>query len=69
MNLHISLFPSSHFYCNHNLPLKVHVASNFYNIEPTRSVKRWDKKNEMFINIQSPAMLHAYNNAMGGVDR
>ena len=44
------------------------VISNFEGVEPTKSVRRWNKAQKSFVDIQIPAMIASYNSFMGGVD-
>lgn len=46
----------------------VTLASNFIGIGEEDKVKRWDKKNCKYIEIDSPEIIKMYNKSMGGVD-
>jgi hypothetical protein len=44
------------------------VASTSLGASPTNLVRRWDKRNEMYIDMQQPKSISAYNTSMGGLD-
>lgn len=46
----------------------VNLLSSYVGIEPTGSVKRWDRKTKTHIMVPRPAIVEAYNKFMGGVD-
>lgn len=48
---------------------EVTVGSNHYSVHPTTMVRRWDKKNKVYVTVPCPAVITAYNKGMGGVDR
>lgn len=46
----------------------VHVISSFSGKEPQDTVKRWDRKKKIHIEIPRPQAIKQYNRFMGGVD-
>lgn len=48
---------------------EVTIASNYYSANPSHEVRRWDKKNKVYVQLPCPALIRAYNTGMGGVDR
>lgn len=48
---------------------EVFVGSNHYSAQPPSTVRRWDKVQKKYVNVQIPAAIVAYNKGMGGVDR
>lgn len=47
----------------------VQLSSTNSGIEPILTVKRWDRKQHMHIDVQCPAIVSEYNYHMGGVDK
>ena len=47
----------------------VNIASNCFQAEPTRRVRRWSKQQRTHIHIDQPKLIGEYNRYMGGVDR
>ncbi|KAL1447732.1 hypothetical protein MTO96_044227 [Rhipicephalus appendiculatus] len=46
----------------------VTLVSNYASTEPVRTVRRWNKKEKKFVQVQQPATVATYNSFMGGVD-
>lgn len=46
----------------------VTLISNCVGVEPTTTVKRWDKRQKTHIPVECPAVVPEYNMSMGGVD-
>ena len=46
----------------------VTAASNFEQVEPLDSARRWDKKKKTYINVPRPRMISLYNRYMGNTD-
>jgi hypothetical protein len=46
----------------------VNVASNYHGPEAGDSVRRFSRKERTFVNVPCPAIIHRYNETMGGVD-
>lgn len=47
----------------------VTVASNIHSVHPTTKVKRYDRKNKTYIEVERPSLIGNYNHNMGGVDK
>jgi len=45
------------------------MASNFITSGTPDVVKRWDKKNKRYIEVERPEIIKLYNKSMGGVDK
>ena len=46
----------------------VQMASTYCNPDASAPVKRWDRANKRYIEINCPTVVHEYNKNMGGVD-
>lgn len=46
----------------------VQLSSTHVDAEPISSVKRWNRREKKFVNVQCPAIVEEYNSFMGGVD-
>ena len=44
------------------------MASTASGARPIHRVRRWDKKNKTYIDVEQPKSIHNYNMSMGGVD-
>lgn len=44
------------------------MGSNFITSGEPENIKRWDKKNWQFIDVERPDIVGLYNKSMGGVD-
>lgn len=44
------------------------LASTGSGATPTHHVRRWDKKNKTYVDVEQPKTIHNYNMSMGGVD-
>lgn len=47
----------------------VTLVSNYVSSGKLETVRRWDKKLKMYVNIERPEIITAYNTSMGGVDK
>ncbi|XP_060846578.1 piggyBac transposable element-derived protein 3-like [Rhopalosiphum padi] len=47
----------------------VTLVSNYIGSGQLDTVRRWDKKLKMYVNIERPEIITAYNTSMGGVDK
>lgn len=47
----------------------VNIASNFITSGEVEIIKRWDKKNKLYVEIERPEIITLYNKSMGGVDK
>ncbi|XP_060845829.1 piggyBac transposable element-derived protein 3-like [Rhopalosiphum padi] len=47
----------------------VNIASNFISSGNSVKIKRWDKKNKQYAEIERPEIISLYNKSMGGVDK
>ncbi|XP_050056264.1 piggyBac transposable element-derived protein 3-like [Aphis gossypii] len=47
----------------------VTLVSNYIGSGQMDTVRRWDKKLKMYVNIERPEIITAYNTSMGGVDK
>lgn len=45
------------------------MGSYFVTSRSTDVVKRWDKKEKFYVEMESPEIIRLYNNSMGGVDK
>ena len=54
--------------CRWNDNGPVTAASNFEQVEPLDSARRWDKKKKTYINVPRPRMISLYNRYMGNTD-
>jgi hypothetical protein len=48
---------------------EVIMGTNHYSVEPLSKVRRWDKSKKVYMEINIPDLIRAYNQGMGGVDR
>ena len=48
---------------------EVCVGSNPYSANPVSTDRRWDKKDKAYVSLTRPAVIGAYNEGMGAVDR
>jgi len=46
----------------------VNLASNFITSGNTDVVRRWDKKNKTYVDVERPEIVQKYKKSMGGVD-
>ena len=46
----------------------VHTASTFAGVHPVGSVRRWDKRQQAWVDVTRPFAIEVYNEHMGGVD-
>lgn len=46
----------------------VTLVSNYASTEPVCTVRRWDKKEKKFTQVEQPGVVATYNSFMGGVD-
>ena len=46
----------------------VNLIYSFVGVEPVKTVRRWDRKQGMYVAINRPAIIERYNQHMGGVD-
>jgi len=46
----------------------VTLLSTYVSAEPVNKAKRWDKKLKTYVTIDKPAIVHEYNQFMGGID-
>lgn len=46
----------------------VTLLSTHTGVQPLGQAKRWDKKQKQHVNIPMPAVIHDYNQHMGGID-
>lgn len=44
------------------------MGSNFITSGEPETIRRWDKKNKQFIDVERPEIVGLYNKSMGGVD-
>ena len=47
----------------------MNIASNFIMSGEVEIIKRWDKKNKLYVEIERPEVINLYNKSMGGVDK
>lgn len=47
----------------------MNTASNFITSGEVEMIKRWDKKNKIYVEIERPEIITLYNKSMGGVDK
>jgi len=47
----------------------VNIATNFITSGEVEIIKRWDKKNKLYVEIERPEIITLYNKSMGGVDK
>ncbi|KAE9521970.1 hypothetical protein AGLY_017629, partial [Aphis glycines] len=47
----------------------VNIASNFITSGEVEIIKRWDKKNKLYVEVERPEIITLYNKSMGGVDK
>ncbi len=48
---------------------EVIIGTNHCSVEPLLKVRRWDKSKKVYMEINIPDLIRAYNQGMGGVDR
>jgi len=46
----------------------VQLSSTHAEVEPTSTLRRWDKKQHKYVQVPCPAIMREYNEHMGGVD-
>ena len=47
---------------------RVLLGSNYVSVAPETTLKRWDKLNRCYVDVQTPQIVTCYNKSMGGVD-
>lgn len=47
----------------------VFLVSNYIGSGQLETIRRWDKKQKMYVNIERPEIVTAYNASMDGVDK
>lgn len=47
----------------------VNLASNFITSGNTDVVRRWDKKNKTYVDVERSKIVQKYNKSMGGIDK
>lgn len=47
----------------------VTLVSNFVSVDPIQSVKRYDRKSKVHVDVPRPAIVATYNSFMGGIDQ
>jgi hypothetical protein len=45
------------------------LVSNYIGSGQLETIRRWDKKQKMYVNIERPEIVTVYNTSMGGVDK